>query len=163
MNEYEYITLILIPSTSVLLVAIVAWTGYQQHNLAKAKFKLDMFEKRFAVYKGVQIFLTIILKEGKLNLFKEDDEHSITPFFEFRRKTQDSTFLFGKEIHQYIDGIDKKSLELSSVASMIKPLPGGQERSELCRKQTLLLRELIGELPKLKEVFAPYLRFDKWK
>jgi len=46
---------------------------------------------------------------------------------------------------------------------MIKPLPRGQERSELCRKQTLLLGELIGELPKFKEVFAPYLRFEKWK
>jgi len=154
MNEYEFITLILIPLTSVLLVAIVTWTGVQQHRLAKNKFKLDMFEKQFAVYKGVQEFLTSILQDGKFSFDK---------FFEFRRKTQDSTFLFGKEIHQYIEDIDKKSLELSSVAEMYKPLPVGQERSELCRKETLLLGELIDELPKLTEVFAPYLRFYKWK
>ena len=39
--------------------------------------------------------LTIIFKEGKLNLFKEG-EHNLDPLIEFRRKTQDSTFLFGK-------------------------------------------------------------------
>ena len=150
----EFITLILIPSVTALLVAIVTWTGVQQHKLAKEKFKLDMFEKRFAVYKGVQEFLTIILQEGKFDL---------NQLFEFRRKTQDSTFLFGKDIPQYIDGIDKRALEMGSLEERYKPLPVGQQRSELCEEKTRLLRGLIDELPRLKEVFALYLRFDKWK
>lgn len=150
----EFITLILIPSVTALLVAIVTWTSVQQHNLAKEKFKLDMFEKRFAVYKGVQEFLTIIFQEAKFDLKQ---------LFEFRRKTQDSTFLFGKDIAQYIDGIDKKALKMRTVAKQYEPLPVGQQRSELCEEETRLLRELIDDLPRLKEVFAPYLRFDKWK
>lgn len=150
----EFIVVILIPSFTALLVAIVTWTQVQQHKLAKEKFKLDMFEKRFAVYKGVQEFLTIILQEAKFDLDK---------LFEFRRKTQDSTFLFGKDITLYIDKIDKKALEMRTVAKQYEPLPVGPRRSELCEKETHLLRELTDELPRLKEVFAPYLRFDKWK
>jgi len=150
----EFITPILIPSVTALLVAIVTWIGVQQHKLAKEKFKLDMFEKRFAVYKGVQEFLTIILQNAKFDL---------NQLFEFRRKTQDSTFLFGKDIPQYIDVIDKKALKMRSVAEQYGPLPVGPQRSELCEEESRLLMELLDELPRLKEVFAPYLRFDKWK
>lgn len=137
-----------------LLVTIVTWTGVQQHKLAKEKFKLDMFEKRFAVYKEVQEFLTVILQDGT---FKLDQ------LYEFRRKTQDSTFLFGIDIPQYIDGIAKKALDMRSTEKKYESLPVGQRRSELGEKETRLLEELTDELPKLKEVFAPYLRFDKWK
>ena len=52
---------------------------------------------------------------------------------------------------------------MRSVAKKYEPLPAGQKRSELGEKETRLLTELTNELPKLKEVFAPYLRFDKWK
>lgn len=150
----EFITLILIPSVTALLVAIVTWTGVQQHKLATEKFKLDMFEKRFAVYKGVQEFLTIILQEGKLDLNK---------LFEFRRKTQDSTFLFGNDIPRYIDYIDTKASDMQSAKEEYEHLPNGQERSELVNKKSLLYGELRNEIPRLKEVFSPYLRFDKWK
>jgi len=67
------------------------------------------------------------------------------------------------DIPRYIDGIDKKALEMRSVAKQYEPLPVGQKRSELVKKETHLLGELTDELPRLKEVFAPYLRFDKWK
>jgi hypothetical protein len=150
----EFIILILIPSVTALLVAIVTWTGFQQHKLAKEKFKLDMFEKRFAVYKGVQVFLTIILQKAKFDL---------NDLFEFRRKTQDSTFLFGKDIPEYIDGIDKKALKMMAAKEAQEPLPVGPQRSDLCEEKSRLLMELIDELPRLKEVFSPYLLFDKWK
>ena len=144
-----YITII-----ATLIAAIVAWTGYQQHKLARDKLKLDLFEKRFAVYKGVQRFLTIILQEAKFD---------IGQLFEFRRDTQDATFLFGSEIPEYINMIDSKALEMRSIAQQYQPLPRGEERSALCEKETKLLAELIAELPRLKEVFAPYMRFEKWK
>jgi hypothetical protein len=138
-----------------LLAAIITWTTVQQHKLAKERFKLDMFEKRFAVYKGPQEFLTIILVRG--------GNFDLNQLFEFRRKTQDSTFLFGEDIPQYIDDIDKKALEMQIAREAFEPLPVGQERHELVKKASRLLGELTDELPKLKEVFAPYLRFDKWK
>lgn len=64
---------IYISTIMVLVAAIVAWTNYQQHLLTKEKFKLDLFEKRFAVYKGVQRFLTHILLKAKIELDKLDE------------------------------------------------------------------------------------------
>jgi hypothetical protein len=52
---------------------------------------------------------------------------------------------------------------MRSVAEQYGPLPVGPQRSELCEEESRLLMELLDELPRLKEVFAPYLRFDKWK
>jgi len=145
---------IYISTIMVLVAAIVAWTNYQQHLLTKEKFKLDLFEKRFAVYKGVQRFLTHILTEGKLDLNK---------LFEFRRDTQDAVFLFSEDIPKYLGSIDRKALDMGTKAEQYKDLPVGEERSNLCKEESRLLMELLDELPRLKDVFAPYLKFRKWK
>jgi hypothetical protein len=139
---------------ATLVAAIVSWTGYQQHLLAKEKFKLCLFEKRFAVYKGVQIFLTHIFMKAKVDIDK---------LFEFRRDTQDAMFLFDDAISTYIKEIDHKALDLHTTVKTYRPLPKGDKRSHLCKHEAQLLRELTGELPKLKDVFAPYLKFKKWK
>ncbi len=43
---------------ATFIAAIAAWIAVQQYFLAKGKLKLDLFEKRFSVYKGVQVFLS---------------------------------------------------------------------------------------------------------
>ncbi|MBC8378484.1 MAG: hypothetical protein H8E62_04845 [Planctomycetes bacterium] len=136
------------------LAAIVAWTGYQQHKLAKERLKLDLFEKRFAVYKAAQRFLSIILRDAN---FKDGE------LFEFRGGTQDGTFLFGPDIPDYIAMLDKKALDMKTANMQLEGLPKSDERSELVGKEMQLLKELTDELPRLKEVFAPYLRFDTWQ
>jgi hypothetical protein len=42
-------------------------------------------------------------------------------------------------------------------------LPEGEQRTRLALKTRDLLKELNDELAKLKDVFAPYLRFEVWK
>jgi len=98
--------------------------------------------------------LTHILTEGRLELDK---------LFEFRRDTQDAIFLFGDEIPEYLTTIDRKALNMRTKVDQYKDLPVGEERSRLCKEESRLLMELLDELPRLKDVFAPYLKFDKWK
>ena len=88
---------------TLLLAAIVAWVGYQQYILARARFKLDLFDKRFAVYKATQIFLCIILGAARFEMGE---------FWEFRRDTQDAPFLFRDDIVQFLEAIDKAALDL---------------------------------------------------
>lgn len=139
---------------AVIVAVVVACISYQQYKLSKDKFRLDLFEKRFSIYKGVQRFLTHILINGKVYLDKSD---------EFRRDTQDAIFLFGDEIPNYLDIIDKKALDMWATTEQYKDLPVGKERSSLVSQESILLKELIAELPRLREVFSPYLKFDKWK
>jgi hypothetical protein len=139
---------------ATLIAGIVAWTGYQQHRLAKEKLKLDLFEKRFSVYKGVQIFLSQIMQEGKLNL---------DSLWELQKATQEAEFLFETEIPKYIDFIRSKALKMRAIQSKYENMPTGDERSRLVDKQHTIFTELIKELPALSQVFMPYLKFSKWK
>ena len=139
---------------NLLIAGAVALIAYRQYRLAGERFKLDMFEKRFAVYKAAQRFLTVIFRDAKVDLDK---------LFDFRRDTQDATFLFGEEIPAYLGRLDKQALDLWETKSMRCDLPVGEEKSLLCSKESELLQALIGELPNLKNVFASYLKFDKWK
>ena len=139
---------------TLLIAATVACIAYWQYALARERFKLDMFEKRFAVYKATQRFLSVILRAGKVDMDK---------LFEFRRDTQDAAFLFGQEIPAYLKRLDEQALDLWEISKRRCDMPVGEEKSLLCREETGLLHALIGELPNLKNVFASYLKFDKWK
>ena len=94
--EYIFTTI------TILIGVFVAYTAYNQYRLSKEKFKLDMFDKRYGVYKNTQVFLTKILRDAKIEM--ED-------IFEYRANTQDSVFLFKDDIPNYLQEIDKKAFE----------------------------------------------------
>jgi hypothetical protein len=154
MSTLQWSVSILQWSVTAFIGLVVAWVGFQQHVLAREKLKLDLFEKRFAVYKAAQRFLSSILTSGAL----ESNAHG-----EFRRDNQDAVFLFGPEIEQYLTILDHKALDMRSLNIQFRPLPVGEERTRLCEQEGELLKQLTSELPKLKEVFDPYLRFKVWK
>jgi len=141
-------------TVTIMIGIFVAYTAYNQYRLSKDKFKLDMFEKRYGVYKNTQGFLTKILKDAKIEM--ED-------IFEFRAGTQDSVFLFEEDIPNYIKAIDNKAWELWEIHESLDGIPKGEERSNMCRKQTEIFGWLRSQLPELKNKFAPYLKFKTWK
>ena len=53
--------------------------------MLREKSKLDLFEKRFSVYKAARKFLSIILRDAKIEL---------ADLFEYLGNTQDAVFLF---------------------------------------------------------------------
>jgi hypothetical protein len=148
-----YLTAI-VAALTLVVAAMVAQVGYQQFKLARERFKLDLFEKRFAVYKAAQRLLSIVVQDGKVEL---------NDLFEYRRDTQDAVFLFGQEVVDYLEMLDRKALELENTKHMYDPLPVGSERRWLCEKALVLLKDLGNELPRLKDVFGRYLRFQVWK
>ncbi len=82
---------------------------------------------------------------------------------EYLRDTQDAVFLFKQEIVDYLDSLYKKAHLMRSLQKKSEPLPVGSERTALCEQESKLVKELVDELPKLKDVFGPYLRFKVWK
>jgi hypothetical protein len=139
---------------TILVGAFVACIAYQQYRISAEKFKLDLFDRRFSVYKGTQVFLSHILKEAKFELEQ---------LFQFRADTQDAVFLFDDDIMNYLKEIDSKALEFRGLQMTLEGVPRGEERTRLCQKETELLTWLTDQLPKLKEVFSPYLKFETWK
>ncbi len=93
----------LIGITTTVIAGIVAWIAYQQHILAGEKFKLDLFEKRFAIYKATETFINEIVgaKSSSVEGFSELHKR-------FGLETQTVSFLFDKVMADFIDDLAKK-------------------------------------------------------
>jgi hypothetical protein len=138
---------------TIIVGILVAFIAYRQFILAKERFKLDLFEKRFAIYKGVQSLLSYILDQGNVTLDK---------IFQFRAETQDAPFLFNDDIPLYLKEIDKNAVELWSTNEQ-RTESKGEERASLAKRQEELMLSLTGKLPELQNIFSPYLKFKTWK
>lgn len=114
---------------SLIVALIVTIVAVQQLQLSRQRFKLDLFEKRYNVYKATQIFLTKI----------PDQKWELSDLFDFRAKTQDSVFLFKDKLVGYLKTIDSKALELWRIRSELEDVPKGEERSKRCIEQTEVL------------------------
>jgi hypothetical protein len=136
---------------TILVAILVAYVAYNQFVLAKDKFKLDLFEKRFAIYQGVQSFLSDILRGANVT-----NERIV----QFRQETQNSIYLFQDDIPIYLDQVANKAIELYVNGTK-------QKTSEVIRIQTELLSwfadQITGQNPRLIKNFSPYLKFQTWK
>jgi hypothetical protein len=82
--------------------------------------------------------------------------------FEYRRDTQVAFFLFDQRIVDYLTALDKKALDLWARRESYKGVEVGDKRTKLVTEAHDIMHSLIDELPKLKGVFSPYLRFRTW-
>jgi hypothetical protein len=153
-NLPELLTAISTFLGAVVVAAIVAVITYKQLYLEREKFKLDLFEKRFAVYSAAREFLRLIKRSAKIEM---------KDLSEYLGNTQDAAFLFDEKIADHLISLYKKAVDLQTTQKLYEHLPVGDERERLCNKEHDLLIELGNELLKLKDVFAPYLKFKAWK
>jgi hypothetical protein len=140
--------------TTFVIAAFAAYIAYQQYRLGREKFKLDLFEKRFSVFAGARRFLTHILKDGDLK--------TLDPVWEYRAAIGEASFLFEEDIVEYLEEIYRRALKLHSDRETMQPLPAGDDRKRLAHDISESLGWLTGQLPELKNRFAPYMKFKTW-
>lgn len=130
-----------------LLVAVISW---RQYKVAKAKLKLDLFQKRYDIFHKTWVILSDAVIRGT-----EEDHHGMaTPFNNF---LPEAAFLFGPEIAKYLDEVSKKWTELHGL-SRSKNTP------EITTRTTELGQWMFNEATGgAKKKFAKYLDFKNWK
>src|SRR5438093_411321 len=69
-----------------------------QHRLEKRKLRLQLFEKRYAVYLAAMEYITTIMREGKSTTAAQAS---------FLRDSRDRVFLFDKRIHEFLDDSER--------------------------------------------------------
>ena len=141
--------------TTVVLAVFAAYIAYQQYQLGRERFKLDLFEKRFAVFAGTRRFLTHILEDGNLKDYKY--------LWEYRAAIGEAEFLFEADITAYLEDIYRHALKLKTDHDTLSPLPVGTERTQLNHEIHGNLGWLLDQLPELKKRFSPYMKFKSWK
>ncbi len=138
-----------------LIAAIVALISIQRYFLARERFKLDLFEKRFATFKAIEAFIDTVISDRRV---------SSESLQKFDRDTQTAFFLFDQDIVQFINEIRTKANTAHYLREEQKDYePATPERMELGQKKIKILEELIDEQTKLKYRFSKYLKFRNWK
>ena len=88
-----------------LIATLAVWIAYQQHLTNKNKLRLDLFEKRYAVYEGVRSFIASVLTT------RDNDEALAV----FNRTTADAGFLFKPDVPAFIEKLRNEFVELRSL------------------------------------------------
>jgi len=145
-------TLLALQNSFVVTIAgCIAW---RQWLLAKDKFKLDLFEKRYKVFEATRKFLSTIVSNAT---FENTD------LYEFYAGTSDSTFLFSSEIEEYLSSIAKHALTMRKMSHQQANLAVGDELTRLVTKENEELTWLSDQMRVLKDKFYQYLGFSHIK
>ncbi len=127
-----------------IFIALLQW------KTAKQKIKLDLFDRRFEVYKNVEKSLLIISGQGKA---------TNVAIKELTRASSIAPMLFPNEMVSKIDAWRFKSVELDAASIQISATkPGSPERMTAVAKERALLKGFIKDLNILGEIFAACMR-----
>ena len=144
--------------TTLLVAIIVAFIGAQQFFLSRERFRLDLFDRRFAIFKATQIFLNKVILVNRNNA--KDASEWIN---QFQRDIQESIFLFDEPLYKYLNDLFMRGNQIA-VAHELRNDPDNVDSS--LNDTFKQLREsqvkMIDELNQLTAKFSPYLKFSEW-
>lgn len=140
-----YLTALLTPAIA-LGAAVVAGL---QFYLARQKLKLDLFDRRLAVYAGVRKLLGEILRSGKA-----DNE----PIFEFLRDTAQAKWLFDDSVAAYFDELYRQGSKLHALQAETEARPRSPEHAKLLEKEHATFEWFTQQHAELDRRMEPFLR-----
>lgn len=133
-------------------VALVAWS---QYRLERNRFRLDLFDKRFAVYASVLAFI----KEASDKRAWPDEADC-----DFRSQIETSRFLFPREVTDYMTTIRKTIIDFAEQSEAVADTPHGDtDRPRLLKLRRESLRYLREEHTKVAAVFVPHMAIEPRK
>ena len=137
-----------------LVACGLAYIAYQQFQLARAKFKLDLFEKRIAVFNATRRLVGAMVSDGPGELEK---------VYEFRVAVADAPFLFDVDVTGYLDEIDNRAVDLGALVKRMKQPPAGVDMNSLIDKEAAAQTWFKNQLLEMKAKFMPYLGLHTWR
>jgi hypothetical protein len=134
------------------IACAVGYIAWRQWKTAHDKLKLDLFEKRFAIWTSVQEFLNDILHNM-------DVDHPRISHFVW--ETNNAKFLFGSEVDEYLELIRKKAIDLISI-NRLRRQEAPQIESNTNQKDSELLDWFVEQSNSVSvKKFKKYFQFTK--
>jgi hypothetical protein len=129
----------------------VAYIAWRQHRTATDKLRLNLFEKRFAVYHALEDLIETVIYESA-------DAESFV--LEYCQRTSEAKFLFHEEVTSYLDEIKDKAMRLRSLKFMHSHLNERME-NEFFDEMTAIIMWFRnpGHTKRRADLFDKYLNF----
>lgn len=134
-----------------LIAGIAIYVAWQQWRTNRQKLKLDLFDKRFAIFQSTRTFLSTVLRDGRVN--REDLE-------KFRMGILDSVFLLDQGTSDYLWGLRSIGSKAIMYNTQLEGVPVGEKRNELVDNEHREVEKLMDALGDLQEKFKPFLKLD---
>jgi hypothetical protein len=138
---------------TALTALIAAWIAFQQYQTARHRLRLDLFEKRLAVYEAAKSLIQTAIRDGNLKTDR---------IFEFVRDSRQAEFLFDQPLVSYLEAIRAKSFRFSHLNEQLHEIriPVGPERTKVAEEETQLLNWFMEQAQGAASAqFRPYLSF----
>lgn len=154
-------TQIVSPLLGVVVAAVVALIGYlswrtaeRQKEVAELKVKMDLFDRRYALYSSVRGFLNWIIAKD----FCVDPEEFHRRYYqELFGQAKLSFFLFDQDVEHYLTDIRNLVLEANESKQMIKPGGSEDDRKRHISRYYKSIQELGERGDHLRIKLAPFL------
>ena len=133
-----------------LIAAFIAW---RQYRIAGAKLKLDLFEKRYALFEATWQFLSEVVWNAK----------PPGPLSPINNLIPQAGFLFGSKIKDYLGEINRKSTQLWGINQRARANQNVIAPDDIYSRLNLIQwfhNEATGGVEK---VFAPFMEFERWR
>lgn len=143
-----YLTAMMTP----VVASFGAWIAYQQWITARDKLRLDLYERRMAVYKAAWEAMGIVFTRGGIST---EDEST------YLQGIAGAQWLFGEEVVDYLNKeLWEQLTDLHSYIAQLDGLPHGPERTALANKKAEQRKWFYDQPKRLDKLFYPYLGFE---
>jgi hypothetical protein len=134
-----------------LVAAGIAW---RQKEIAQAKLKLDLFDKRYTIFHSAWEFMSEIVHNGP-------GDQALHPF---TNQIPQAGFLFGRDIEDYLNNATNKRTDLWMINQRVRRSADRAMPPEDIDRNAFLENWFFEQAAKgLKAKLAPYLDFEKWR
>lgn len=138
-----------------VIAVLGSWIAFQQWRTARDKLRLDLFEKRMAVYRSAKDALGALFTVDRLTA---EDE------LKFLISISEAKWLFGPEIFEYLEKtLWAKFCDHGAFVGGLEGLEPGSHRTELVKGKAELRKWFYEQPKKLDDLFMPYLGFTHSK
>ena len=146
----------LVQLLSVTAIGVyTTWIARQQLRINKYRVKLDLYDRRWAVYESFGRYVGIATTHP-LNSMTHDT------LAEFARTTRQAEFLFDADIKQYRNAMIQHGTNLQALQEMSREFPQGlHDRSKAIAERSEELEWFAAQPDAMVEKFAPYLRLKR--
>lgn len=152
MEPVDLIVKFITPVLTLIIAGAAVWIAWQQFETVSHKFRLDLYDKRYAVYRGLMNLLAKIIADG------EATKEALAAYY---RSTDEKRFLFGDDIITYLQEVREKAVKLSSLRQLIHPEGQVSEkrRSDAIEENVDLLAWFDMQSEEAQRKFYRYLAF----
>lgn len=127
-----------------------AETAAQSMSTARTKLRLDLFEKRLAIYEAA---IEVVSKAQRRATLTQDD------VYHFLQSVKSARWVFDVETADYIHGIWGTAFKLANVYDEMELEQDVEELRDLRSRRSQFLQSFDLYDKKLREMMEPYLRF----